>query len=148
MSIFSNILNKIFHHQKDDSQSKPSVQATQAPSASQTSASPVGQAASGNSAPQPTPTSEAQKSAPVDVAQVLTELAAKKGGASDWKHSIVDLLKLLDLDSSLEARKELAAELQVSSGSPGSAEQNLALHKAVMDKLAENGGKVPPELRS
>lgn len=84
---------------------------------------------------------------PVDVEAVLTDMAAEKGGPSDWRHSIVDLLKLLDLDSNLEARKELAAELGVSAGAHGSAEQNVALHKAVMRKLAENGGKVPADLK-
>ena len=74
-------------------------------------------------------------------------MASEKGGPSDWRHSIVDLLKLLDLDSSLDARKELATELGVNAGAHGSAEQNIALHKAVMRKLAENGGKVPDELK-
>ena len=84
---------------------------------------------------------------PVDVEAVLTAIAAEKGGKSDWRNSIVDLLKLLDLDSSLSARKELAAELDVNAGAHGSAEQNIALHKAVMRKLAENGGKVPDDLK-
>ncbi len=84
---------------------------------------------------------------PVDVEAVLTAMAEEKGGRSDWRRSIVDLLKLLDLDSSLDARKELAAELDVNAGAHGSAEQNLALHKAVMRALAENGGKVPDELK-
>lgn len=84
---------------------------------------------------------------PVDVDAVLTAMAEAKGGKSDWRRSIVDLLKLLDLDSSLDARKELAAELGVSAGAHGSAEQNIALHKAVMRKLAENGGKVPDDLK-
>ncbi len=84
---------------------------------------------------------------PVDVDAVLTGIAETKGGKSDWRHSIVDLLKLLDLDSSLDARKELAAELDVDAGAHGSAEQNIALHKAVMRKLAENGGKVPDDLK-
>lgn len=84
---------------------------------------------------------------PVDVEAVLTALAEEKGGKSNWRTSIVDLLKLLDLDSSLDARKELAAELEVNAGAHGSAEQNIALHKAVMRKLAENGGKVPDELK-
>jgi hypothetical protein len=82
----------------------------------------------------------------VDVEAVLTELAAKKGGGGNWRTSIVDLLKLLDLDSSLAARKELAEELGVHAGEHGSAEQNIALQKAVLRKLAENGGKVPKEL--
>ena len=83
----------------------------------------------------------------VDVEAVLASMAAEKGGNSDWRRSIVDLLKLLDLDSSLDARKELAAELGVNAGAHGSAEQNIALHKAVMRKLAENGGKVPDDLK-
>ena len=70
-------------------------------------------------------------------------MAAKKGGGGNYSSSIVDLLKLLDLDSSLDARKELAGELNVHVGADGTAEENVALHKAVMQKLAENGGKVP-----
>ena len=96
-------------------------------------------------------TSPAQATAapaePVDVEAVLEAMAREKGGQSDWRRSIVDLLKLLDLDSSLDARKELAAELDVNAGAHGSAEQNLALHRAVMRELAANGGKVPDELR-
>jgi hypothetical protein len=83
----------------------------------------------------------------VDVQAVLRDMAAKKGGGGNYKESIVDLLKLLDLDSSLEARKELATELGVNAGAHGSAEQNIALHKAVLKKLAENGGKVPDSLK-
>lgn len=70
-----------------------------------------------------------------------------KDGGGNYQSSIVDLLKLLDLDSSLDARKALANELNVHAGEPGSAEENIALHKAVMDKLAENGGVVPDSLR-
>ena len=83
----------------------------------------------------------------VDVDAVLKDMAAKKGGGGNYKQSIVDLLKLLDLDSDLNARKELAQELNVHAGEHGSAEQNIALHKAVMRKLAENGGKVPDSMR-
>lgn len=83
----------------------------------------------------------------VDVEAVLAEMAAKKGGGGNYKVSIVDLLKLLDIDSSLAARKELAEELNVDAGEHGSAEQNIALHKAVLRALAENGGKVPDSLR-
>ena len=78
----------------------------------------------------------------VNVEAVLKEMAAKKGGGGNYKVSIVDLLKLLGLDSSLEARKKLAAELNVNAGPHGSAAQNIALHKAVLAKLAANGGKV------
>ncbi len=75
-------------------------------------------------------------------------MADAKGGGGNYQSSIVDLLKLLDLDSSLTARKELADELAVHAGADGSAEQNIALHKAVMAKLAENGGIVPDSLRN
>ncbi len=84
----------------------------------------------------------------VDVGAVLSEMAATKGGGGNYKTSIVDLLKLLDLDSGLGARKELAEELGVKAGEHGSAEQNIALHKAVMDKLAANGGIVPDDMRN
>ena len=83
----------------------------------------------------------------VDIDKVLRDLAAKKGGGGNYRESIVDLLKLLDLDSSLEERKELARELGVNAGPHGSAEQNIALHKAVMKKVAENGGKVPDSMK-
>lgn len=82
---------------------------------------------------------------PVDVEAVLS--ARPGADRLDWRHSIVDLLKLLDLDSSLSARKELADELQVRAGADGTAEQNIALQKAVMRALAENGGKVPASLQ-
>ncbi len=96
------------------------------------------------------PMTEAQKATPlqdVDVAAVLAQMAAKKGGGGNYKVSIVDLLKLLGIDSSLAARKKLAEELNVHAGEHGSAEQNIALHKAVLRKLAENGGKVPDSLK-
>ena len=83
----------------------------------------------------------------VDVDKVLAEMASKKGGGGNYRESIVDLLKLLELDSSLNARKELAQELNVNAGAHGSAEQNIALHKAVMRKVAENGGKVPETMK-
>ncbi|MEO7564218.1 MAG: DUF3597 domain-containing protein [Sphingomicrobium sp.] len=83
----------------------------------------------------------------VDVGAVLDNLAQSHDGGGNYKTSIVDLLKLLDLDSSFSARKELANELNVHVGADGSAEENLALHKAVMQKLAENGGVVPASMR-
>ena len=83
----------------------------------------------------------------VDLDKVLADMAAKKGGGGNYRESIVDLLKLLDLDSSLNARKELAQELNVNAGAHGSAEQNIALHKAVMRKIAENGGRVPESMK-
>jgi hypothetical protein len=94
-------------------------------------------------APRPTPTA----AQPVDVEEVLEDLAREKGGGGNWRTSIVDLLKLLDMDSSLDARKELAEELNVHAGEHGSAEQNIALSKAVWKALERNGGRVPASLR-
>jgi len=89
----------------------------------------------------------AQPSASVDVAAILESKVKAGGQPLDWRHSIVDLLKLLDIDSSLGARKELAAELHYNGDTGDSAAMNTWLHKAVMKKLAENGGQVPAELR-
>ena len=88
----------------------------------------------------------APAAAPVDIEAILTQRAAASGHPSNWRTSIVDLLQLLGLDSSLQARKELGNELNIHVGADGSAEQNIALHKAVMQKLAANGGKVPADL--
>ncbi len=136
MGIFGNIMDKIFHHPK--AKAAPAAPA-QAPHATPT---PTPAA----TAPAPTPAATAPQS--VDVGAVLGEMAAMKNGGGNYQSSIVDLLKLLDLDSSLSARKELAEELGVHAGDHGSAEQNIALHKAVMAKLAENGGVVPDSLRN
>ena len=134
MSIFGNTINNI---------SPPGAAGGCAPPAPQ--APPPAQ--SGDTATlNPAP---AQSTTPqnVDVGAVLSEMASMKGGGGNYQSSIVDLLKLLDLDSSLDARKQLANELNVHVGADGSAEENIALHKAVMDKLAENGGVVPDSLR-
>jgi len=80
------------------------------------------------------------------VAAVLNGLAATHTERLDWHHSIVDLLKLVGLDSSLAARKELATDLGYTGELDGSAAMNLWLHKEVMKKLADHGGKVPQEL--
>lgn len=77
----------------------------------------------------------------------MTELAGKAAERLNWRQSIVDLLKLLGLDSSFAARQELARELQYSGDTGDSAAMNMWLHKQVMRKLAENGGKVPDELK-
>lgn len=136
MSIFGTILNKIFHHA-----SAP------APSPAPTVAPTAGHATAPAQAPAPAPAPAPTPQQPVDVEAVLTKMAASKGNAGNWRQSIVDLLKLLDMDSSLAARKELANELNVHVGADGSAEENIALHKAVMKKLAGNGGKVPDSLK-
>ncbi len=142
MSVFGSIMDRIFHRKK----AAPAQ--AQAPARPQAQSQPQPQARP-QAAPAPAPAAAVPQPAPepVDVEAVLTEAAAEKGGGGNWRTSIVDLLKLLDLDSSLAARKELAEELNVHAGEHGSAEQNLALHKAVMRKLAENGGKVPDSLR-
>ena len=86
---------------------------------------------------------------PVDVEAILEAAVAAKSEKLNWRTSIVDLLKALDLDSSLAARKELAADLNYQgTAADGSAEKNIWLHKALMKSLAENGGKVPTELLS
>jgi 3-oxoacyl-ACP reductase-like protein len=133
MGIFGSIMDKIFHHKAAAPQAAPAAAApAPAPAAAPAAAAPA--------APAPAPQN-------VDVGAVLSEMASLKGGGGNYQTSIVDLLKLLDLDSSLSARKELAEELGVS-GEDGSAEKNIALHKAVMAKLAENGGVVPDSLRN
>ena len=84
----------------------------------------------------------------VDVAAILNGLAAKNPEKLDWKHSIVDLMKLVGMDSSLAARKELAKDLHYTGNMNDSASMNIWLHKEVLRKLSENGGKVPQELLS
>ena len=84
----------------------------------------------------------------VDVEAVLAQKQQQNGANLNWRTSIVDLMKLLDLDSSLQARKELAAELHYTGNTDDSASMNIWLHKEVMKKLAENGGKVPDDLKA
>lgn len=84
--------------------------------------------------------------AEVDVAAVLDGAVAQSGQTLDWRKSIVDLLKALGLDSSLGHRKELAAELGYDGDTDDSAAMNIWLHKQVVQKLKENGGKVPADL--
>ena len=97
---------------------------------------------------QPAPAQAPATQAPVDVEAVLTGIAQRKGNPNlNWRSSIVDLMKLLDLDSSLDNRKELATELGYSGAKDGSAEMNIWLHKAVMRELEKNGGTVPAALK-
>jgi hypothetical protein len=88
----------------------------------------------------------AAPAAVVDVAAIMDAAVKKNGQKLDWRHSIVDMMKALDLDSSLAARKELADELNYTGDKNDSAKMNVWLHKALMKALAENGGKVPAEL--
>ncbi|KAB8041209.1 DUF3597 domain-containing protein [Janthinobacterium aquaticum] len=137
MGIFSNIYNKIFHHG-----SAAATPATPAPTTAPAApAAPTAPAAPAAPAPAAAPV------ATVDVEAVLTDLASKNPEKLNWRTSIVDLMKLLQLDSSLAARKELAQELHFSGDTNDSASMNIWLHRQVMTKLAQNGGKVPQELR-
>ena len=152
MSIFGTIMSKVFGHA--DASAAPS-----APAATQ--ASNTGAGASGSapptvaSAPSPdttgsTSTSTATPAAggsAVDVTSVLDGMEGHAGQKLDWRHSIVDLMKLLDMDSSLSARKELAHELHYTGSSDDSAAMNIWLHKEVMAKFAANGGKLPADLQ-
>jgi len=148
MSIFGNIMSAIFGragatHGAQPSQGSPSSQG------SQPSAAPTGPATSGASSGSSSAASgqgTGQKST-VDVEAVLKGLAANKKEKLNWRTSIVDLMKVLDLDSSLAARKQLAQELHYSGDASDSAAMNVWLHKQVMIKLAENGGKVPEDLK-
>jgi hypothetical protein len=83
----------------------------------------------------------------VDVAAIVDKAAAAKGEKLEWRTSIVDLMKALNIDSSLTARKELAKELGYTGDTSDSASMNIWLHKQVMAKLAANGGKLPPEIK-
>ena len=148
MSIFGTIMSKIFG--SGSAEAAPSGGAaapapsgpapgdqTPTPPAESSSAAPSGSAAP-SSAPSTAPSS-------VDVAQVLDGMDSG-GQTLDWRHSIVDLMKLLHMDSSLTARKELAHELSYSGDTGDSATMNMWLHKEVMKKLAENGGKLPADM--
>ena len=128
MSILSKIVSSIFGH------------ASAAPAGTPSAPAAPGAAPAGTS-------SAAAGAAPtVDVEAILTKLAASNKEKLDWQKSIVDLMKLLNLDSSLTARKELADELHFTGDKNDSATMNIWLHKQVMQKLAENGGKVPNSL--
>jgi len=128
MSIFGKIMGAIFGSQP-------------------ASAAPAGSAPSG-SAPAGAAPSGSASAATVDVASIVdAAAAAHKGEKLEWKTSIVDLMKALDIDSSLSARKDLAKELGYTGDTSDSASMNIWLHKQVMTKLAANGGKLPPEIK-
>jgi hypothetical protein len=127
MSIFGSIMSAITGAAKSVASAiVPGAAAAPAPSSAPAGAPPMSQ---------------------VDVEAVLTKLASENKEKLDWRKSIVDLMKLLKLDSSLTARKALAAELKYTGDTNDSASMNIWLHKQVMNKLAENGGKVPADLK-
>ena len=129
MSIFSTILSKLFPS------SHPAVAAS--------TSGPAAAPAAASAAPAVTTAAPAV----VDIESVLNERAASHGEKLNWRTSIVDLLKLLDLDSSLTARKALATELHFNGDMNDSAAMNIWLHRQVMNKVAQNGGKVPADLK-
>jgi hypothetical protein len=142
MGLFNSLMSKIFGHAAPVTTASASQAVAAAPAAGGTPQTP---AAVGSSAPAPA----AAPAAPVvDVAAVLNDLAKKNPEKLDWRKSIVDLMKLVGMDSSLTARKQLATELHFTGDMNDSASMNVWLHKQVLKKLAENGGKVPPELLS
>jgi hypothetical protein len=148
MGILSNIFHKIF----PSSHPAATQATTQAPpQASAQQASPgVAQSAGTQQAPAATQGAMPPPAAPievVDVEVILNNMAASAGQPLNWRTSIVDLLKLLNLDSSLQSRKELAAELHYTGDTNDSASMNTWLHRQVMNKLAANGGKVPADLK-
>ena len=144
MSLFETLKKAIFHNPLARQSSNP---APAAPSAKP--AAPAAPAASAAPATRPSaaaPPAPAQPAA-VDVEAVLEALNAKSTQKLNWRTSIVDLMKLVGLDSSLQHRQELAQELGYTGDKNDSAAMNIWLHKAVMRKLAENGGKVPASLK-
>src|SRR6516165_11056437 len=141
MGLFNNLMSKIFGH-------ATATVATAAPGTQTPSAAAPEQKAEAPTAPA-TPTAPGAPVAPpqvVDVNAILNDLAKKNPEKLDWKKSIVDLMKLVGMDSSFAARKQLAAELQYTGDPNDSASMNVWLHKQVLIKIAENGGKVPQEL--
>jgi hypothetical protein len=142
MGILSNIFHKIFPSSHPAAQSggqaAPGSQ-QRAPQPTQQPAQPPAQQ------PQAAPAPAAMQQ--VDVEAVLNNMQQQSGQQLNWRTSIVDLLKLLGLDSSLQARKELAAELNYTGDTNDSASMNIWLHRQVMNKLAANGGKVPADLK-
>jgi hypothetical protein len=131
MSIFGNIMSAIFGTK-----------------ASATPASAGAAAGAGATAGTATTTaSSAAAGQAVDVAAIVDKAVAAKKEKLEWRTSIVDLMKALDIDSSLTARKELAKELGYTGDASDSASMNIWLHKQVMAKLAANGGKLPPEIK-
>ncbi len=146
MSIFGDIMSAIFGK---SASAAPSTTAptTPAPKTSTPSASPGPSGTMTREGPAPEGPKVEWPGTTVDVAAVLDGLAKQNKQKLHWRTSIVDLMKLLDLDSSSASRKKLAQELHYTGDAKDSAKMNVWLHKQVMIKLAENGGKVPDDLK-
>jgi uncharacterized protein with von Willebrand factor type A (vWA) domain len=144
MSVFGSIVSAIF----GSKHAANVVPSSRAPSGSP---APAGASAPSGSAASSGATAGAAAARPIsreDVEAILKRLHDDQKEDFDWRRSIVDLMKLLKLDSSLSARKQLAQELGYSGALDGSADMNLWLHRQVMVKLAESGGKVPDSLKA
>ncbi|MBI0536279.1 DUF3597 domain-containing protein [Roseomonas sp. KE2513] len=137
MSLFETIKSKIFGHKAAAATPEAGGIGSIAPTATDANAG----------TPTPATTAGAAPSQPVDVEAVLKDMASKNPQQLNWQTSIVDLMKLLGLDSSFANRKELAGELGYTGSTEDSASMNIWLQKQVMQKLAENGGKVPESLK-
>jgi len=149
MSVLGKIVSTIFSHAHAAPAAAPAAVPTGSAAPQSSSAKPASSSLAAASSPVAKSSgSTGSPTAPVDVAAILTKLAASNKEKLDWRKSIVDLMKLLNLDSSLNARKELADELHYNGDKTDTASMNIWLHKQVMVKLAENGGKVPDELRA
>ncbi|MBB3134046.1 3-oxoacyl-ACP reductase-like protein [Rhizobium pisi] len=138
MGIFDKIKHAIFGEAKAAepvATSAPKTEPAQAP-------------VSPSAAPSPAPPASPAQSKPttVDIVPILDAAVKKNGQKLDWRHSIVDLMKAVGMDASLAERKELAAELGYTGDTNDSAKMNMWLHKALMKRLSENGGKVPADL--
>jgi uncharacterized protein DUF3597 len=138
MGLFSNLLTKVFGQQAAATTTTPAGAGGPAKAGAPAAAGAPTVASTGSTAP----------AATIDVTAVLDGLAAKNSEKLDWRKSIVDLMKLVDMDSSLASRKELAKDLNYSGDTSDSAKMNIWLHKEVIRKISENGGKVPKELLS
>jgi len=143
MSVFSKIFDRIFHH------GEATATAGAAPGSNTANPAPAGTTitASSKNGGNVSSGGAAVAMQEVDVEAVLNDLGSKNPQKLNWRTSIVDLMKLLGLDSSLSARQELARELHYSGDMNDSAAMNIWLHRQVMTKVAANGGKVPADLR-
>ncbi|SEH93094.1 protein of unknown function [Rhizobium tibeticum] len=138
MGIFDKIKHAIF----GEAVAAP-VTPSATPAPSPTAAAP---GAAPAATPQPTPSAASPAAAAIDIVPLLDAAVKKSGQKLDWRRSIVDLMKAVGMDASLAERKELAAELGFTGDTHDTATMNLFLHKALMKRLAENGGKVPADL--
>ena len=150
MGMFKNMMDKIFrgaaNAEAPHDAAKPGEIHESRVAAARRQGVPVGEAVPGGFTGAGSAAGMTGTAGSVDVAAVLDGMAAKNKEKLDWKHSIVDLMKLLDMDSSIAARRDLAADLNYTGDTNDSAAMNIWLHKQVMKKLAENGGNVPADL--